>query len=139
MINVETRAAIEALVIEFSYLIDHGEAAQVPALFTDNGVFESPMASLSGKAALTAGLEQRARAAHQTRHVVANLRLEAETADRVRGNVLLTLYRWTPGEGSPGPVPAALLEYDDVYVRGAAGDWQFAVRKALPVLPPSAD
>ena len=69
VIDAETRTGIHALVTEFSYLIDHGGAERIPALFTENGAFESPLATLKGRDAIAAAMAQRANAAHNTRHV----------------------------------------------------------------------
>ena len=136
MVKADTRAAIETLVTEFSFLVDHGHATDVPDLFIEQGTFESPAARLQGKAALTAAMAQRAKAVHQTRHAIGNLRLTAVSADQIRGNVLLTMYRWMPGE-TAGPHPIALMEYEDVYQRDRNGEWRFASRKVIPVLPPA--
>lgn len=136
MIDAETRAAIQALVTEFSFRVDHGEATGIPELFTEDGRFESPMAKLNGKDAITAAMAQRAHANYKTRHVVNNLRLKLDTAAQIRGTVLLTLYRWKPDD-DPQAQASAILEYEDVYVRGGDGQWLFASRKAIPVLPPN--
>ncbi len=52
MIDANTRAEIEALVTEFSFRIDHGDAAGIPELFTESGRFESSLATLNGGALL---------------------------------------------------------------------------------------
>jgi hypothetical protein len=137
VIDAETRAEIEALITEFSFRIDHGDAAGIPELFTEKGSFESPAAKLHGKTALTAAMTQRAKAEHQTRHVISNLRLQQESSDQLRGTVILTMYRWTPGDTDLQPHPVALVEYEDLYERGSDGTWRFASRKAQPVLPPA--
>lgn len=134
-IDASTRTAIDALVTEFSFLIDHGEAARVPELFTEDGAFESPMTSLSGREAITAAMAQRAKADYSTRHAITNLRLQPESPDRIRGNVLLTMYRWANSDPDPQPHPIALVEYEDVYQQVSDGGWLFASRKALQVLP----
>ncbi len=135
VIDAGTRTAIDALVTEFSFLIDHGQAAGLPELFTEDGAFESPMATLSGRKAITAAMAQRAKADHNTRHAITNLRLQSESPDRIRGTALLTMYRWANSDTDPKPQPIALVEYEDVYQQTSDGGWLFASRKVLQVLP----
>ncbi len=134
VIDAETRTGIDALVTEFSYLIDHGGAERIPALFTENGAFESPLATLKGRDAIAAAMAQRANAAHNTRHVITNLRLQRESADRILGTALLTMYRWTNSDTNSQPLPIALVEYEDIYQQ-TTGGWLFASRTAQQVLP----
>jgi len=133
-INAEVRAAVEALITEFSYRVDHGEADRVPELFVSDGLFDSPMATLEGAEQIAKAFEQRARADYETRHVISNIRLLPKSADRIEGTVLLTMYRWKPDTENLKAMPSAIVEYDDVYVRGDDGVWRFASRKARPVL-----
>jgi hypothetical protein len=135
LIDTETRILVERLVTEFSFLIDHGQAIDVPALFTEDGSFESPIATLNGRKAIASAMAQRMQADYMTRHVTSNLRLQRESANQILGTVLLTMYRWTPGDLDAKPNPIALLEYEDVYRRCIDSEWRFAARKALPVLP----
>jgi hypothetical protein len=135
LIDTETRILVERLVTEFSFLIDHGQAIDVPALFTEDGSFESPIATLNGRKAIASAMAQRMQADYMTRHVTSNLRLQRESADQILGTVLLTMYRWTPGDPDAKPNPIALLEYEDVYRLCSDSEWRFAARKALPVLP----
>ena len=92
------------------------------------------MASLKGHEAITAAMAQRAQAQYMTRHVISNLRMQRESSDQILGTVMLTMYRWTPGDFDAKPNPTALVEYEDVYRRSGDGEWRFASRKAIPVL-----
>ncbi len=126
------RNAIEALLAEFAYLLDHGQADQAVALFTDDAAFVSPLATLRGRAELSAGFAARARQPHVTRHVHTNLHLLVEGSDRARATVVLTLYRHDgPGPGPPRPFLVA--DCLDVYARGGDGCWRFAERTIVPV------
>jgi ketosteroid isomerase-like protein len=125
------RDDIEALVAEIAWCLDHGQADRVPHLFTDAGVFASPLATLSGRAELVAGFGARARQTHTTRHVHANLRLVADGPERLRGTTILTVYRADGPE--PGPArPFMVGDCDDVYERGADGCWRVAERRIAP-------
>lgn len=134
-IDAGKRAAIDALVTEFSFLIDHGEVTGVPELFTEDGTFESSMATLNGREAITAAMAQRSNADYNTRHAITNLRLQLESPDRMRGTALLTMYRWVNSDTDPQPQPIALVEYEDIYQQTSEGGWLFASRKAIQVLP----
>lgn len=123
------RTEIEALNVEFAYLIDHDLSDQVPELFTENGSYGRTSGERStGREALRAVYAMRAaRGARTARHLFTNLRLEFDSPDRVRGTVMLLLYAedGTP----PHPAEANLVsEYQDVYERGADGCWRYASR-----------
>jgi ketosteroid isomerase-like protein len=132
------RDDIEALIAEIAHALDHGRADSVPELFTEAGVFASPLATLRGRAELVTGFGARARQTHVTRHLHTNLRLVAAGPDRLRGTSILTVYR---AEGpEPGPArPFMVGDCDDVYERGADGRWRVAERRIAPTflsLPP---
>jgi hypothetical protein len=123
------RAGIEALVVEFAWLVDHGRAAELPDLFTPDGVFLATGIELRGREALEARFSTRgARQDRTSRHVCTNLRIEMDGADRARGTVVLINYRHD-GEGMGPPVPLLVGEWDDEYARGADGRWRFASRR----------
>jgi ketosteroid isomerase-like protein len=126
------RSAIEALLAEFAYLLDHGQADQAVSLFTEGAAFVSPLATLRGRAELTAGFAARARQTHVTRHLHTNVRVEAEGSDRARATVVLTLYR-ADGPGMGVPRPFLVADCLDTYERGADGRWRFAERRIVPV------
>ena len=105
VIDAEARLAIDALITEFSFLIDHDGTERIPALFTENRAFASPLVTLKGRDAITAAMAQRANAEHSTRHAITNLRLQPESADRILGTALLTMYRWTNSDTNPQPLP----------------------------------
>jgi ketosteroid isomerase-like protein len=127
------RLAIEALIHEFSWLIDHGEAQKLPELFTEDGrVLGVGPAKMGQQAIAEWGRERVAMTQRRSRHVQSNIRLEAISASVVRGTVVLTLYRHD-GEGPGSPSPLLIGEYQDVYQRGADARWRFAER-SLAVL-----
>jgi hypothetical protein len=124
------RVAIERLTIEYSYLLDHGRAGELAALFTPNGVLETPGAGsqIVGREAIAAYYARRAADPRTTRHVSTNLRLVFETPDRASGTRLILYYRGD-GAGPPFPAkPAAVGEYTESFRRGRDGKWRFASR-----------
>lgn len=126
------RLAIEALVAEFAWRIDHGEAARVPELFTQDGRFAVPGSAVEGQDQLTEAFSARERQSHTTRHVCTNLRLEILAEDRARGTVLVTLYRHDR-ERLGELMPFAVNDYEDRYERGVDERWRFAERCVVPI------
>lgn len=125
------RVAIERLTIEYSYLLDHGRATELAALFTDDAVLElSSGMRATGRDAIAAYYARRAMEPRTTRHLSTNLRIVFETPDRAVGTRLILYFR---GESGSPPFPAApgsVNEYQEVFVRGGDGQWRFALRKA---------
>lgn len=130
--ELAARTAIEALVAEFAWRIDHGEAARVPELFTPDGRFAVPGSAVVGVDQLVEAFVARENQKHTTRHVCTNLRLEMLAEDRARGSVLVTLYR-NDGPLAGGVTPFAVNDYEDRYQRGDDGRWRFAERCVVPI------
>ena len=125
------RVAIEALLSELAYRLDHGRADDAGELFTDDATFAAPVVTLRGAAELAAGFGMRARQTHVTRHVHSNLRLQLED-DRAVGTAVLTVYR-DEITGSAATRPFLVADCHDVYVLGADNRWRFAERTIAPV------
>jgi ketosteroid isomerase-like protein len=120
------RVAIEALVVEYAYLLDHGRAAELAMLFTEDGIFETLGMRAVGRAAIAAYYVRRE--PRTTRHISTNLRLVFETPDRASGTRTILYYRGE-GAGPPSPAkPGSVGEYSEVFQRGADGKWRFASR-----------
>jgi ketosteroid isomerase-like protein len=118
------------LVSEYCQLVDHGEAARIADLFTDDGMWMST----EGRAALRQFFQSRQDdVARMSRHVCDNTLIDVVDADRARGVTYLTLYR---NDGEPGrkvsPLhgPAMLGEYRDTFVRTPDG-WRFERRDLI--------
>ena len=120
------RVAIEQLVVEYAYLLDHGRAAELAMLFTEDGVFETLGMRAVGRGAIAAYYAHRE--PRTTRHISTNLRLVFEGPDRASGTRTILYYR---GEGAGPPFPArpgSVGEYSEVFRRCADGKWRFASR-----------
>ena len=124
--------ACERLVVEYCHLTDHGEAAQVADLFTEDGIWTSSENTMTGREKLRRGFQHRQdNAARMSRHVCTNLLIDVIDQDTARGVVYLTLYRHDgePGRGtSPAQAPAMVGEYRDEFGRTPAG-WRFCRRE----------
>jgi len=134
MIDDGQRMVIERaclrLVTEYCHLVDHGEAARIADLFTDDGVWMSTQ----GRAALQQFFQSRQDdVARMSRHVCNNTLIDVVDADHARGVTYLTLYRHDGEPGrkvSPLSGPSMLGEYRDVFVRTADG-WRFQQRDLI--------
>ena len=66
--------ACARLVVQYCHLIDHGEAARVAELFTEDGVWASPENTMTGRAAILKGFTNRQNnKKRMSRHVCNNL------------------------------------------------------------------
>ena len=133
----QLRQRIEALSIEYAWLIDHGHAERAAELFTEDATLDTGEV-LHGIAAITDALTKRAALDVRSRHVVSNVRLSGQAADRVRGTVLMTVYRRNDDQGAE-PELFIIAEADDLYRLGADGRWRFAQRLVAPVFIRSSD
>ena len=128
VIEASTRQAIEDLIVEHAWLIDHSRANEVAELYTNDGRLLGVGPDKVGRAAITHWAEQRATMTdRRSRHVQTNVRLEFIAHDAVRGTTVLTLYRHD-GSGAGSPTPLLIGEYEDVYVKGTDERWRFRSR-----------
>lgn len=127
------RAAIDELVSEYSWFLDHGETAKLADMFTVSGVFTMADTGtrLDGREAIRAYYAKRL-TTRTTRHVSTNLRVVFERPDRARVTRYLTYFA---GEGTVplAQVTPAVAEYEEVVERGKDGRWLFASRIARGV------
>jgi 3-phenylpropionate/cinnamic acid dioxygenase small subunit len=118
--------AINELVTEYAWLLDHRKWHDVIDLCTDDAVLNIRGREIIGKPGLAAWAEHRAEnKTRRTQHQMTNLRLEAETPDRVTGTASLVL---VVAKGGSGTYVDLVGEYHDEYVRTADG-WRFRRRR----------
>ncbi len=128
-VDPATCQAIEHLVAEHAWLIDHDQAGRVAALFTGDGRLLGIGPDRVGQAEIQAWASEReAMTGRRSRHVQTNLRLVPVSKTEWRGTVVLTLYRHD-GPGKAEPAPLLVAEYDDTYRRDSDGAWRFAERR----------
>ena len=124
----------ERLVTAYCHLVDHGEAAKIADLFTEDGVWTSPEFTANNREEVRAAMTQRQENANRmSRHVCNNFQLDVIDDDHAEGVVYLTLYR---NDGKPGrrlsPLegPVMVGEYRDAVVRGDEG-WKISRREIV--------
>lgn len=127
-VDAQTRAAVEDLVVEHAWVLDHGDPRDLPDLYTEDGELLGLGEPLVGRAALDGWAQQRAELTERvSRHVHTNLRLTVDDTGTVRGYVMTLLYRHD-GEGAGPTWPFLVLDYSDVYARLDDGSYRFASR-----------
>jgi 3-phenylpropionate/cinnamic acid dioxygenase small subunit len=127
----EDRTAIEQLVIEYAYLLDHQRWQDVAALCTDDAVLFIRGREIVGQQGLDEWAARRAeRPNRRTQHQMTLLRLEAVSDDEVHGTAALVLHVAKTGGG--GTYVDLIGEYRDEYVRDG-GSWKFRRRRLVPL------
>jgi len=132
--RMQIERACERLMIEYCHLVDHGEAARLADLFTEDGVWTSSEGTSSGRDGLRKGFQARPdMAGRMSRHVCTNALIDVLDRNSAKGVVYLTLYRHdgVPGRAtSPIQTPFKIGEYRDEFKRTAAG-WKFHRRELV--------
>lgn len=124
--------ACERLIYSYCHHVDHGHAAKVAELFTDDGVWASPEVTREGRDKIARAFQARQdNSARMSRHVCSTPLIEVESDDRARGVTYLQLYRH---DGEPGRrfspldgLPEFVGEYQDLFARTPDG-WRFKSR-----------
>ena len=128
VIDAQIRAEIEALVVEHAYLLDHHQSDKLAELYTEDGKMHGIGPTQQGRAALLEYGKKRAQMKQRTaRHVISNLRLVEDGANRIRGSLVITLFRFD-GDKMGTADPVAVADANDVYVM-KNGRWRIAERK----------
>jgi hypothetical protein len=130
-VDAVTRSAIEQLITEHAWLVDHGRADRLHELYCAHGTITGAGLKLAGREAIAAWGRERVRSGRTARHVCTNIRLVQAGENRVLGHTIITLYRSVGTEGDPSPTPMAVGDWRDVYERTPEGRWLIAERKIV--------
>lgn len=134
-VDVPTQRALEALLTEFAWRVDHGQAARVHELFTADGSIRGPGLAMTGRDEIAREFAARGRDERRvSRHVWSNPRFERldETAVRVTTAVQTYIHRL--GEGDTLPAAAFTLvvgDSIDVIEQCDDGRWRFRSRELV--------
>jgi hypothetical protein len=124
---VEEKDAIREILAEYCFRLDDGHFAEMAALFTENGTWDTAFGSATGRAAIAElARDIRAKAGEQRPrgiHLVTNISIALDGASaRVRSN-------WTVVQNSAaGPKIGSGGAYRDELVK-EGGQWLFRYRK----------
>lgn len=130
-LSIDDRLAIEALVNEYAWLLDHRQWDDVPGLCTEDAVLKIRGREIVGQQGLAQWAEYRAqKSARRTQHQMTLVRLEPIDPDVVRGTAALVLH--VAKTGGSGTYVDLVGEYQDEYVR-TDGGWRFRRRTLVPI------
>jgi hypothetical protein len=121
-LTAQDRLEILDLMGRYNFAIDFGQAKDWADCFTDDGVFESPLSMVSGRAELVAFAEAGA-SAKGIRHWVNNVVLAGDGA-AATADVYLNLFQFG---GEDGPRTLVAGRYADTLTK-ASGAWKFIRR-----------
>jgi 3-phenylpropionate/cinnamic acid dioxygenase small subunit len=128
---IEDRIAIEQLVIEYAWLLDHQRWDDVAGLCTEDAVLFIRGREIVGTQGLAEWAQRRAqRANRRTQHQMTLPRLEPISSDEVHGTAALVLHVAKTGGG--GTYVDLVGEYEDEYVRTQDG-WKFRRRRLVQI------
>lgn len=126
--------ACERLQIEYCHLVDHGAAARIADLFTDDGVWAAGKRAFEGVDAIRDNFRKRQdNKARRSRHVCSNALIEVQDADNATGTVYLILYRHDDPDDArtrPASLPEMVGAYRDTFRRTDDG-WRFSRREVV--------
>jgi ketosteroid isomerase-like protein len=127
-VDSDVQRAIEVLLTEFAYRVDHGQADRVHELFTVDATLATPAFVLNGRDEIEARFKARAQdTARRTRHFWSNLKLSRE------GGAIVAITNALTVVAPEGAAPILMGGSSrDVCVRRDAG-WAFQSR-ALTII-----
>ena len=128
------RAAVDALLSEWAWHIDHDDVAALMGLFTDDARYVAGRVTLQGKGEIEARYRARTRhGVRTTRHVYSGLRLTEVTPSTVRATSTWVCY----AANAPAPVDGArvylVADFVDRLRHCADGRWRLAERTIVDV------
>jgi hypothetical protein len=124
-----TRVAIEQLVSELLWRLDHGQADATWELYTEDAVTTGPLGDMIGREAIRMwGRKRAALTGVVGRHIIGGIRL-AWVDDVLSGWIQYVTFR----DSSPDPLlPASVGEFREQY-RMVDGRWLIARREIVPI------
>ena len=123
MVNPLAQSAVGAMLSEFAYRLDNGQATSLVELCTEDLAFESHM----GKADLEGfrrHMTDRQSATYTTRHCINNVRLVSVTEEKIEATAVMTVTRLEPDESGSVKEIAAVLDWRLILAK-AGVDYRF--------------
>lgn len=129
-VDLQTQRELEALLTEFAFRADHGQAATVHELFIEDGSIRGPGLSMQGRSDIAAQFAERGRdTARVSRHLWSNPRFEklGKGAYRVTSAVQTFIHRRAEGESLPA-AGCTLVVGDSIDVIESCSDGRLRFR-----------
>ena len=119
-------SGVVKLLLRFSEAVDTRDAAQVGALFTQDGLFQPSETAIQGAPAIEDFYRKRfSDPARRTRHLWSNLMITAQDHDAAGLRAILSNYAFEPAV-STTEVQLRVGNVSALCRRGPDGDWVFA-------------
>jgi hypothetical protein len=123
------RRAIELLIVEFAWRVDHDRADTVHSLFVENGRLVLGPHHLDGDSAIAEWGANRAGQERRSMHVCSNIRITSPGPDLATATTYAVIYMADRGGPVPGS-PLSVGEYHDEFARRTDG-WRFTQREMV--------
>lgn len=127
--NIEDRQAILELIYEYSYTYDSNEINKFSNLFTEDGIWDSPIGTARSRKEifqlLSLRRERIANLGIQNRHFQTNTILSQQSAKQVQGKTMV-LVTWQLPDRKYAQVHLTGV-YEDEFTKTSSG-WKFARR-----------
>lgn len=130
--RIADERACERLVMQYTHLVDSGNAPAIADLFVTDGVWRTDEFAMDGQQEIRDGFTRRQGVTRrQSKHVCTNVLIDVD-GDEAAGRCYLVNYRHDSPTGeaekpAPADVPKFVGEYHDRFVRTADG-WRFMDR-----------
>lgn len=128
-VDADTRSALQGLVVELAWKLDHGEPAGFSSLFEPGARIETAEETFEGAEAIDSYASRHVSSRRTTRHVLSNHRLIRIAESVIEGTVVATRYCGEFGHAGAD----SLIEFRDVYSRDSDGVWRIRERRSSPV------
>lgn len=126
-VDAETRSAIEGLIAEYHWRLDHGHADTLHELVTENYTSQGPMGLMEGREAIKAwGARRVTQDAGVSRHFTGGTRLWFD-GDVLRGVTYYQTFRSTLADPTH---PASVGEFHQSFAQ-EDGEWKVASRDVV--------
>ena len=128
VIDPAIRCAIEALITEHAWMLDHHKSDRLGELYVESGRMSGISPERNGRDEIVAyGRERAKMTERKARHVTSNIRLLHDGPKRVSSLCTITLFRCDGDNFGPAD-PVALADAQDVFVHCDDGQWRFESR-----------
>ncbi len=127
------RTAVDAVLADWAWHLDHGEYDDLVTLFTEDALFVTGGLELRGRAAIKARYTERT-GTRSTRHMYSGLRVSEDGPGRLRARSTWVNY----AVNGPAPVDDVgvylVADFDDVLTWSTDADqWLISERRIIPV------
>ncbi len=131
-VSADERQAVEQVVLDTFWLVDHGEADLVTRHCAPDFTMEA-LGMVLDLETFTATMAQRVDAPYESRHLVSNFRAERLDDGRLAAHYYVVAHR----TDSPDPLVAqAISDWHDVFVPDGDGGWLISSRRLEIALQP---